>query len=784
MGPEPQLAPLRYVAIWLPCGVQNFSRTRTHFDPLRFASERPLLERFESRYGTAQLRSDVTRNLRFAWWPVGDGSGTSSYYLDSDGFIVAVGTDPHLPFLADPSFSVARTGDQPEPWLAEWPLTSFQANLLFEGVWNSSFDPAVFLLTDRLRAGKIESSFTFGKLLASIEADGVYADPITPEKPHRAAILGEVLERTVRSLRNDHLLPLKWNVEAARRRLFSETMTLLHRQENLHQFTVGRSDLPNATESDQSRDQLFVNTSDLQLRGYVSLVSAKLPLIDNMRYLMEDALQSLGRDPDLEHAPDQKARLEITREIVDSWVKLAVALSDNVAALEKSFETVWQASMFHEIEQVRVEEESLSELQREASQEREGKWFDTFLLAVTLGATVAVLVDAVNKGGEGASPPVEVTTPVGSPGPDIITSAGGSPTHGLTHFGDYVGLLGVVIGVCALLYVVSLVVRRRVHGFIPRYEQVTRLDERFKDNKVPLSVPLDGERDAAELEYPKLVTTWNTAAIELPGCHVKPVSRRWARIRMYREAFAAVGIDVADDIAFGALHRCEVQRARVDTPSDADTFLRLHLKFTFLLSSVRTGFWRFLPGNRIEPPIAGLHGLVNRALARLTNTLPLRRAELQLAIEFHKHWPDATAPALLVLRETRAVAVSRKALSLTESVALLHFVDILLMSQILPDYPPQPGRTNQEVRRDRPVQLSLLADRAMAYDKPDGIRFLGQPHREHSMNARNGDSTEQHHGTGAVPRQQPVADVGTVGAHPNETDGIASTRATPLNEPQ
>jgi hypothetical protein len=97
---------------------------------------------------------------------------------------------------------------------------------------------------------------------------------------------------------------------------------------------------------------------------------------------------------------------------------------------------------------------------------------------------------------------------------------------------------------------------------------------------------------------------------------------------------------------------------------------------------------------------------------------------VQLAVEFHKHWPDVSAPALLVLRETRAVVVSRKAVSLVESLGLLYFVDAIMMSRLLPD---AEGDQGQDPRRDRPVRLSVQTDRAMAYESGGAVRFLSNP---------------------------------------------------------
>jgi hypothetical protein len=119
-----------------------------------------------------------------------------------------------------------------------------------------------------------------------------------------------------------------------------------------------------------------------------------------------------------------------------------------------------------------------------------------------------------------------------------------------------------------------------------------------------------------------------------------------------------------------------------------------------------------------------LHARTSRFLGSVTRTFPLRRAEVQFAVELHKHWPDSTDDALLVVREARSVIVSRNDVSLTESVALLYYIDRVVLSQLVQSEPND--HVPVGIGGDRPVRLSLLADRVMAYDQVGQIRFLGR----------------------------------------------------------
>jgi hypothetical protein len=677
----PDHANVKYVATWLPCGIQNFDRDRTEFG-VTFSSETSLLHRLFLATGvSATPRFHATNNLHYVWWDP-QTAGTQWCYMDSDGFIFAMGTEPRFPELAAPAFFVARTSENDLMlWHDHWILTAVQANLLFEGVWNSSFNPAVFLLSRRTDIDRIEKAFNWQVLIESM-----WIGPRELTAPPDLAnamptdLRSTVLAESVRRFRNDHLLPLKWNVEAARRRLFSETMTILHRQESLHQFSAGRAVSQDAPAV--SRDDLFANASDMKLRGYVSLVSAKLPLIDNITYLMAEAFQNLSESGE---RVDDDPKVRTTRQIVESWSSLVGVLHENVLALEKSFENMWQNRMFHEIEQVRIEEESLGEQQREASQEREGKWFDTFLLVATLAATAGVLIDTVGKS---ETPAAENTGSNGLPGGESMATSQPSatiassgvpeppPTVDVTHSPPYVTIVASIIVVALGLYLGAVLFRRWIHGFVPKYEQVTRLDAPFQDPgaaKAPTAGTITGHGPGQQIpaaanpvaahrydvnpdgvdpaatapdadwgavqevasteghdllvrpaappdevepvdaaatgssalaesrtkqnlvasstgtavtastavdrthhrrnDFPTIATSWDSTTQDDQYCTYEAVAPGWVQVTLSREGLQRLDIDHAE-VSFTALERCEVVRARVDTPSESDTFLR------------------------------------------------------------------------------------------------------------------------------------------------------------------------------------------------------------------
>src|SRR5690242_9692452 len=91
-----------FTGLWIPCGIQNFDRPKTQLRELQLDNERCLMEQFRRGlhdFPGPSERSDV-RNVQYVWYRAsdarksgmtGDLSGTEWHYLDSDGFVIAVG---------------------------------------------------------------------------------------------------------------------------------------------------------------------------------------------------------------------------------------------------------------------------------------------------------------------------------------------------------------------------------------------------------------------------------------------------------------------------------------------------------------------------------------------------------------------------------------------------------------------------------------------------------------------------------------------------------------------
>ncbi len=675
---------MKLSGLWLPCGVQNFHRiSRNSVEPtLLLAGETTFVQRLKAT--TDEVIDPIccgSRNMFYAWFKY---SG-QQVYADSDGFVVSIGDNPRIPDLAPPEYWVPRSklyggldantlmsrasADAtlvPAPWL----LTNFQANLLLEGVWNSALDPRVFLLSDANEAQELEKEFTIAKLLSEITIEFEYTGnlhrhDVDSKKPLDVVIRRDIFLQAVRSMRNDHLLPLKWDIEATRRHLFSETMTMLHRPESLNQYS------PIAQ---NRRDELFTRSSDEQLRGYVMLVSAKLPLVDNLTFLLEDCWDGLAVDSLAEG--EAEGPIRTVSDVVGSWKGTEQALHKNVEALERSFSNIWQDRLLHETEQVRVEEEALGELQREQARDKSARWVDTLIFVITLAVAFAALYFSIG-------------------GAEVVK-----------HHQNTVWEIAILIVVTAsVLFGFGPRIFGRIMGeFGPRFEQVTRLDE-------PLKINRNGDPGVGHDWMDLPIEALHRAHTHLNGYPVDVLGRRKFSTKRMHEWLGLKCSFISDSEKHvkGAypvgVHVSEkVPRMRVDSPSTTDTYVRMHTELKLMLPRMRWRIMACLLNKPYRSVIKHPTGWKNRFMGTHSATFPKRCVTANCAVELHKHSPDPIGPYLYFLREMRLIVSSRAELTRNETLLITHLVDAILVEPWV-----EPYEKNDE-RRSK-VNLSLLTDR-------------------------------------------------------------------------
>jgi hypothetical protein len=277
-------------------------------------------------------------------------------------------------------------------------LSFFQLNILIEGLINETLFPAVFFehygfLEDHLEdhPGDFQSIGSLVNLLAVTRHDPAAISRLTLLEHFLAVTAREVLQR------------LKWSLESIRRSLLDEMMGVLHRQSRLTQLHLGNV---------ERTPEQSVGANESQLRGYVMLVGAKLPLILNLRRFCTAAATSVQSGTESPGAldaiealdafgsgEDDQARRVAQRELqtqLDQWAALLAAIEDNLKGLEKAIEHAWMERLLYEQEQMRAEEEAVAEMERSRKARpplvSTGIFIDSAALVVT-AATIAWTVN-------------------------------------------------------------------------------------------------------------------------------------------------------------------------------------------------------------------------------------------------------------------------------------------------------------------------------------------------------------------------------------------------------
>ncbi len=290
-------------------------------------------------------------------------------------------------------------------------LTFFQLNTLVEGLFNESLSPAVFFeqneFLQQYLASGLPGSLTMIEDLSQV-FKLIAVENIDAASPAGLIIaLRRFLDVTAREV----LQKLKWSVESVRRALLDESVGMLHRQSKLIQLNIG------ALVDEQAPEQAE-GASESQLRGYVMLAAAKLPLVGNVyeiATLAKDHLRDVAglAGPRPAHGrpvgddlagtaiaaelPDAVRKLEIQ---LNHWLMLLRGLRTNVTGLESAIEHSWRESLLYEQQQVRREQEGMAEIERSRAgrptSERAGKNVYNFLMLVFAAAAVLLTVKTGN----------------------------------------------------------------------------------------------------------------------------------------------------------------------------------------------------------------------------------------------------------------------------------------------------------------------------------------------------------------------------------------------------
>lgn len=243
-------------------------------------------------------------------------------------------------------------------------LCFFQLNLLLGGLASRSLAPGVFLEVE----DRADERASWARIEQIIESVWV-------EDPDASDAAAAAIERFLRVTQERSLQKAKWRMERARRALLSSMLGIVHRRRPLVQLREALH-----------YPEDFSRANDPQLRGYIMLVSAKLPLIKAVARYAEEARDYLG--PGHHGATIQRLELRL-----QSWERLVAVIEENVAGLESALQHAWMERLLYEQEQMRAEQEALAEIERSRVRERSATTtVDSLFAAAVLIVTIAAFL--------------------------------------------------------------------------------------------------------------------------------------------------------------------------------------------------------------------------------------------------------------------------------------------------------------------------------------------------------------------------------------------------------
>jgi hypothetical protein len=149
----------------------------------------------------------------------------------------------------------------------------------------------------------------------------------------------EFIRQFVKNTATSYLLPLKWNIENCRRSLLRVDIGILHRPEQIEQL-------------ENPFDNSIKNKNQTQIKGYILLISSKLPLIKNIEIYLKDII-------------DNSSKIDgITREYVSHWKRVVDGIENNIISIENAITQSRLEKMLFELEELRSEQEAQTEITR------------------------------------------------------------------------------------------------------------------------------------------------------------------------------------------------------------------------------------------------------------------------------------------------------------------------------------------------------------------------------------------------------------------------------------
>ncbi len=271
-------------------------------------------------------------------------------------------------------------------------LNFFQLDILLEGLYNYNFDPRIFFDNgvDNARVERVQSDYSLDnfiylvrtKVLSTAPTGGAsILDDLSTliDDPQSLADQGglQLLQRLHRDcfdpqLRHDLLKQffrktstsvlhiMKWRVESCSKNLLDIMIEIAHLRRPFLQADVPDT-LAQGDEATQDR-YLITNANEAQLRGYVMLLAAKIPLFMTVSHYLQNNLDALESLDELQN-PKTEYRKSL-RSVERSWQASLLSIQEDIKGLENAIEQAYMDQMLDETEKLRSEQENIAEIER------------------------------------------------------------------------------------------------------------------------------------------------------------------------------------------------------------------------------------------------------------------------------------------------------------------------------------------------------------------------------------------------------------------------------------
>jgi hypothetical protein len=172
----------------------------------------------------------------------------------------------------------------------------------------------------------------------------------------------DLLRQFLRFTSTDTLHMTKWRIESCSRLLLAKMIGIANLRRPLIQAEVP---INHEEEKNNRQEQyILVGANEGQLRGYVMLLAAKLPLIEGVQLYLQnnhDKLEELAGRADSDAA---RPFWEPINGLWRSWDSLLKSIRDSIAGLEQALEQANMDEMLAETQALRDEEETRAEIER------------------------------------------------------------------------------------------------------------------------------------------------------------------------------------------------------------------------------------------------------------------------------------------------------------------------------------------------------------------------------------------------------------------------------------